>query len=136
MRPSRVVNAHYQMAGELIGKHAMSRQLRTLGRDPVGRLAPFPPVLPDRSLRLCRPEALRRRDLGRAEGHQSRSVKLAGDHRPDLQRHTSGGHGPARRNLRGRACGPAGAVRPARRSAVRATSRAGTGRAVGVLNHG
>ena len=30
IRPIRVVNLHYQMAGELIGKHAMSRQLRTL----------------------------------------------------------------------------------------------------------
>jgi hypothetical protein len=30
VRPIRVVNMHYQMAGDLIGKHAMSRQLRTL----------------------------------------------------------------------------------------------------------
>jgi predicted nucleic acid-binding protein len=30
MRPIRVLNAHYQAAGDLIGKHAMSRQLRTL----------------------------------------------------------------------------------------------------------
>lgn len=30
IRPIRVVNLHYQMAGELLGKHAMSRQLRTL----------------------------------------------------------------------------------------------------------
>jgi uncharacterized protein len=30
VRPIRVLNAHYQLAGELIGKHAMSRQLRTL----------------------------------------------------------------------------------------------------------
>jgi uncharacterized protein len=30
VRPIRVMNAHYQLAGELIGKHAMSRQFRTL----------------------------------------------------------------------------------------------------------
>jgi predicted nucleic acid-binding protein len=30
-RPIRVLNAHYQTAGDFIGKHAMSRQLRTLG---------------------------------------------------------------------------------------------------------
>ncbi|MEO6807524.1 MAG: type II toxin-antitoxin system VapC family toxin [Isosphaeraceae bacterium] len=30
LRPLRVLNAHYQLAGDLIGKHAMSRQLRTL----------------------------------------------------------------------------------------------------------
>jgi predicted nucleic acid-binding protein len=30
VRPIRVLNAHYQLAGELIGKHAMSRQLRAL----------------------------------------------------------------------------------------------------------
>ena len=30
VRPIRVVNAHYQMAGDLIGKHAMSRPLRAL----------------------------------------------------------------------------------------------------------
>jgi len=30
LRPVRVLNAHYQAAGDLIGKHAMSRQLRTL----------------------------------------------------------------------------------------------------------
>ncbi len=30
VRPIRVVNVHYQMAGELVGKHAMSRPLRTL----------------------------------------------------------------------------------------------------------
>lgn len=30
VRPLRVLNAHYQLAGDLIGKHAMSRQLRTL----------------------------------------------------------------------------------------------------------
>jgi hypothetical protein len=30
LRPLRVLNIHYQMAGDLIGKHAMSRQLRTL----------------------------------------------------------------------------------------------------------
>ena len=30
VRPIRVVNIHYQMAGDLIGKHAMSRPLRTL----------------------------------------------------------------------------------------------------------
>jgi predicted nucleic acid-binding protein len=30
LRPIRVLNVHYQIAGELIGKHAMSRQLRTL----------------------------------------------------------------------------------------------------------
>src|SRR3954447_16787991 len=29
-RPLRVLNAHYQLAGDLIGKHAMSRQFRTL----------------------------------------------------------------------------------------------------------
>jgi predicted nucleic acid-binding protein len=28
--PIRMTNLHYQMAGELIGKHAMSRQFRTL----------------------------------------------------------------------------------------------------------
>ena len=30
VRPIRVMNVHYQMAGDLIGKHAMSRPLRTL----------------------------------------------------------------------------------------------------------
>lgn len=30
LRPLRILNLHYQMAGDLIGKHAMSRQLRTL----------------------------------------------------------------------------------------------------------
>jgi predicted nucleic acid-binding protein len=30
VRPVRVINAHYLLAGELIGKHGMSRQLRTL----------------------------------------------------------------------------------------------------------
>jgi hypothetical protein len=30
VRPIRVVNAHHRMAGDLIGKHAMSRPLRTL----------------------------------------------------------------------------------------------------------
>lgn len=30
VRPIRVLNAHYQLAGDLISKHAMSRQLRTL----------------------------------------------------------------------------------------------------------
>jgi predicted nucleic acid-binding protein len=30
LRPVRVLNAHYQTAGDLIGKHAMSRHLRTL----------------------------------------------------------------------------------------------------------
>ena len=30
MRPIRILNLHFQMAGDLIGKHAMSRQLRTL----------------------------------------------------------------------------------------------------------
>ena len=30
VRPIRVLNVHYQIAGDLIGKHAMSRQLRTL----------------------------------------------------------------------------------------------------------
>jgi len=30
LRPLRVLSAHYQLAGDLIGKHAMSRQLRTL----------------------------------------------------------------------------------------------------------
>lgn len=30
LRPIRILNAHYQLAGDLIGKHAMSRQLRTL----------------------------------------------------------------------------------------------------------
>ena len=30
VRPIRVVNVHYQIAGDLIGKHAMSRPLRTL----------------------------------------------------------------------------------------------------------
>ncbi|HWE38919.1 MAG TPA: type II toxin-antitoxin system VapC family toxin [Isosphaeraceae bacterium] len=30
VRPIRVLNVHFQAAGELIGKHAMSRQLRTL----------------------------------------------------------------------------------------------------------
>jgi predicted nucleic acid-binding protein len=30
VRPIRVLNPHYQLAGDLIGKHAMSRQLRTL----------------------------------------------------------------------------------------------------------
>ena len=30
VRPLRVLNSHYQLAGDLIGKHAMSRQLRTL----------------------------------------------------------------------------------------------------------
>src|SRR3954468_16047725 len=30
VRPLRVLNAHYQLAGDLIGKHAMSRQFRTL----------------------------------------------------------------------------------------------------------
>jgi predicted nucleic acid-binding protein len=29
-KPIRVLNIHYQLAGDLIGKHAMSRQLRTL----------------------------------------------------------------------------------------------------------
>jgi uncharacterized protein len=29
-RPIRLLNIHYQLAGDLIGKHAMSRQLRTL----------------------------------------------------------------------------------------------------------
>ncbi|WP_435022741.1 type II toxin-antitoxin system VapC family toxin (plasmid) [Tundrisphaera sp. TA3] len=30
IRPIRVLNAHYEFAGDLIGKHAMSRQLRAL----------------------------------------------------------------------------------------------------------
>jgi uncharacterized protein len=30
VRPIRIVNLHYHMAGDLIGKHAMSRPLRTL----------------------------------------------------------------------------------------------------------
>ena len=30
LRPLRITNAHYQLAGDLIGKHGMSRQLRTL----------------------------------------------------------------------------------------------------------
>jgi predicted nucleic acid-binding protein len=30
VRPLRVLNVHYQLAGDPIGKHAMSRQLRTL----------------------------------------------------------------------------------------------------------
>jgi hypothetical protein len=30
VRPIRVLNVHYQIAGDLIGKHAMSRQLRAL----------------------------------------------------------------------------------------------------------
>ncbi len=30
VRPLRVLNAHYQLASDLIGKHAMSRQLRAL----------------------------------------------------------------------------------------------------------
>ena len=30
VRPIRILNPHFQMAGDLIGKHAMSRQLRTL----------------------------------------------------------------------------------------------------------
>jgi predicted nucleic acid-binding protein len=30
LRPLRILNAHYEMAGDLIGKHAMSRPLRTL----------------------------------------------------------------------------------------------------------
>jgi uncharacterized protein len=30
VQPVRIVNAHYQVAGDLIGKHGLSRQLRTL----------------------------------------------------------------------------------------------------------
>jgi len=30
VRPVRIVNAHYQLAGDLISQHGMSRQLRTL----------------------------------------------------------------------------------------------------------
>ena len=30
VRPIRILNLHFQMAGDLISKHAMSRQLRTL----------------------------------------------------------------------------------------------------------
>ncbi len=30
LRPIRVVNVHYMSAGDLVGKHALSRQLRTL----------------------------------------------------------------------------------------------------------
>ena len=30
VRPIRIVNAHYQLAGDLISQHGMSRQLRTL----------------------------------------------------------------------------------------------------------
>jgi predicted nucleic acid-binding protein len=30
VQPIRIVNAHYQLAGDLIGKHGMSRHLRTL----------------------------------------------------------------------------------------------------------
>jgi uncharacterized protein len=30
VRPIRILNVHYQLAGDLIGKHAMSRPLRTL----------------------------------------------------------------------------------------------------------
>jgi hypothetical protein len=30
VRPIRILNFHYQLAGKLIGKHAMSHQLRTL----------------------------------------------------------------------------------------------------------
>jgi predicted nucleic acid-binding protein len=30
LKPIRVLNTHYQAAGDLVGKHAMSRQLRTL----------------------------------------------------------------------------------------------------------
>src|SRR5271165_6874139 len=30
VRPIRIVNAHYQLAGALISQHGMSRQLRTL----------------------------------------------------------------------------------------------------------
>jgi hypothetical protein len=30
LKPARVLNAHYQLAGDLIGTHGLSRQLRTL----------------------------------------------------------------------------------------------------------
>jgi hypothetical protein len=30
LRPIRILNIHFQIAGDLIGKHAMSRQVRTL----------------------------------------------------------------------------------------------------------
>jgi uncharacterized protein len=30
LKPARILNAHYQLAGDLIGKHGPSRQLRTL----------------------------------------------------------------------------------------------------------
>jgi len=30
LKPVRILNAHYQMAGDLISSHGMSRQLRTL----------------------------------------------------------------------------------------------------------
>jgi predicted nucleic acid-binding protein len=30
VRPVRIVNVHFQLAGDLIGKHGMTRQLRTL----------------------------------------------------------------------------------------------------------
>jgi hypothetical protein len=30
VRPIRLLNGHYQIASDLIGKHAMSRQLRSL----------------------------------------------------------------------------------------------------------
>ncbi len=30
LKPARVLNAHYQLAGDLIGKHGLGRQLRTL----------------------------------------------------------------------------------------------------------
>src|SRR3954469_12648213 len=44
VRPIRVLNAHYQLAGDLIGKHAMSRQLRTLDAIHLGvTRCPLPP---------------------------------------------------------------------------------------------
>jgi predicted nucleic acid-binding protein len=30
VNPARIINAHYRLAGDLIGQHGMSRQLRTL----------------------------------------------------------------------------------------------------------
>ena len=128
VRPIRVVNAalpdgrrpHRQACDEPAAPHP--------GRDPVGRRASishrsFPIdhfVCADQ--RLC--------DVATSEGlkvHQPRSVNVPGITAPTSGAAPFGDTGQRGGTRAGRACGPAGAVRPARRSAVR-VNLAGRGR--------
>src|SRR5271157_2232856 len=73
IRPLRMLNAHFEVAGELIGKYGLNRQLRTLDAIQLA-VAPEPSSsLPDRPLRVFRPEALRDCCPGRTERHRPRT---------------------------------------------------------------